>query len=271
MAPQLDRASPAYVQVADYYRSKIHDGSLAEGARLPSLTEIGREFGIARATAVKGITQLQVEGLAYSNPRGTWVSGAEHKATTPQVRVRWAHSAGHSTAGASESHYVTAAEVVEPPRYVAELLDLDAGALVVRREWVTSERGVPRALSVTWYPAQFADEVPRLLSTHPDEVGDVLTAVEARIGEVDRVRTWAHARTADGREAGALALSIGAAVLAVTWTLTTGERRDLVEYGESVLPPRSTLTWPACLADEGALPSPPSGDLPYLFTSDDEA
>jgi GntR family transcriptional regulator len=272
MAPRLDRASPAYVQVADFYRSKIHDGSFAEGARLPSLTEVGREFGISRATAVRAITQLQVEGLTYSNPRGTWVAGAEHKAVAPQTRVYRAHGPTGSTAGARESHYVTAAEVIEPPRYVSELLDLDQpGARVVRREWITSEDGTPRALSVTWYPAQFADEVPRLLSVHRDEVGEMLAALEARFGAVERGRTFAHARTADAREAGALGVPIGTAIMAVTWLLWSGARRDLVEYGESVLPPRSTLSWPFVLVDdEDDEPILTPADQRFLFHDDED-
>lgn len=271
MTSRVDRAPPAYVQVADYFRSKIHNGTLAEGARLPSIIEACRTFGVSRGTVGRAYMQLQVEGLAYSNLRGTYVAGAEHKAITPQARIRNAHGPMLSTSAADETDYVTAAEVVEAPRYVAELLDLDDLRQVVRREWVTSERGVPRALSVAWYPSTFADEVPLLLSTDSRDVGPLLRHLEARFGLVDGCRTWAHARSADAREANALALPVGTSIQALTWLLWVNDGADVLEYGESVLPPRHTLSWPWHPGEaEGALPSPPTGDLPYLFTDDDE-
>jgi len=220
----------------------IHDGTLAEGARLPSVTAAAQEFGVSNATAAKALSQLQVEGLVYSSPRGSWVAATAAKASSPQTRaIRSRH--GGTTGSASEVHQVTAAEVITAPVYVSELLGLDAPAEVIRREWITSEADSPRTLTVTWYPAAFAAEVPELLAAEAEGVGLMLRRIEHAIGPAARGRDYLHARTADRREAGALGIPPGTAILAGTWLLWTADG-SLIEYGEYVLPPRHTLSYP---------------------------
>src|SRR3979411_3309662 len=135
MNPQLDRPAPPYAQIADHYRQLIHDGTLAEGARLPSVIDVAQQFRVSNATAAKAMSQLQVEGLVYSSPRGSWVAGADAKASSPQTRIL--RSRQHGTPGSTgETYRVTAAEVVTAPTYVSELLALDDPGQVIRREWI---------------------------------------------------------------------------------------------------------------------------------------
>jgi GntR family transcriptional regulator len=243
MNPQLDRPPPPYAQIADHYRQQIHDGTLTEGARLPSVLDIARQFSVSAATAAKAIAQLQVEGLIFSSPRGSWVAGADAKATSPETRVLRSRFAPGTTAGAGETHQVTAAEVINAPAYVSELLGLDDPPEVVRREWITSENDIPRVLTVTWYPAGLGRQVPELMSTRPEDAGPMLGRVEAVTGPAARGRDFMHARGADHREASALRIPVGTAILAGTWLLWTGDG-TLIEYGEYVLPPRHTLSYP---------------------------
>ena len=242
-AGQYRRPPPPYAQIAAQYRTHIHDGTYAEGVRLPSVKETARMSGVAAATAAKAMSLLLVEGLVYASPRGYFVAGAKVKATTPQARAARSHRHGNTDA-ATEGHYVTAAEIVNAPTYVAELLPLDGTpALVVRREWITSEEGTPRVFTVAWYPAALADEVPALLTYDPEDVGAMLAKVEAAVGPAVRGRDWMHARVADSREAAALCIPLGAAVAGVTSMLWTGDGR-LVQYSESVHPGRHTLSYP---------------------------
>lgn len=243
MSPQLDRPPPPYAQIADHYRQQIHDGTLAEGTRLPSVLEIARQFGVSAATAAKAIAQLQVEGLIFSSPRGSWVAGADAKATSPQTRILRARIESRTTAGAGETHQVTAAEIMTPPAYVSELLGLDDPPEVIRREWITSESGIPRVLTVTWYPAGLVGQVPELMSTRPEDVGPMLGRVETATGPAARGRDFIHARVADHREASALRIPVGTAILAGTWLLWAVDG-SLIEYGEYVLPPRHTVSYP---------------------------
>lgn len=243
MNPQLDRPAPPYAQIADHYRQQIHDGTLAEGERLPSVLEIARQFGVSAATAAKAIAQLQVEGLVWSSPRGSWVAGAGAKATSPETRVFRSRLPGRTTAGTGETYQITAVELVNAPPYVSELLGLDDPPEVIRREWITLENNTPRALTVTWYPAELSRRVAPLLSRQPEDVGPMLAHIEAVTGPVARGRDYVHARVADHREASALRVPVGTAILAGTWLLWTADG-SLIEYGEYVLPPRHTLSYP---------------------------
>lgn len=242
MNPQIQRPAPPYAQIADHFRRAIHDGTLAEGARLPSVTAAAQEFGVSNATAAKALSQLQVEGLVYSSPRGSWVTATDAKASSPQTRILRSRHGG-TTEAASETHEVTAAEMIPAPIYVSELLGLDDPAEVIRREWITTERGIPRILTVTWYPAALAAEVPELLADRAEDVGVMLRQVEQATGPATQGRDYIHARTADRREAGALSIPPGTAILAGTWLLWAANG-SLIEYGEYVLPPRHTLSYP---------------------------
>ena len=222
----------------------IHDGQLPEGARLPSVLGIAQEFSVSSATAARALGILQGEGLIYTSPRGSRVAGEASKGVTPQSRVVKSRHDG-LTSITAESYRVTAAEITDhPPAYIRDYLDLaDDDGRVVRREWITSESGHPRILTVTWYPAALAASVPELLSDDPGNVGLILGRVENVTGATARGRDWMHGRGADHREATALQLPTGTPVLAATWMYWTREGR-LIEYGEFVLPPRHTLSYP---------------------------
>jgi GntR family transcriptional regulator len=59
----LDDASPLFAQIAEQLAGEIADGSLIEGARVPSTNEFASFYRINPATAAKGINVLVDEGL----------------------------------------------------------------------------------------------------------------------------------------------------------------------------------------------------------------
>ena len=59
----LDEGIPLFVQIADNLSQQITDGSLAEGARVPSTNEFAAFYRINPATAAKGINLLVESGL----------------------------------------------------------------------------------------------------------------------------------------------------------------------------------------------------------------
>lgn len=72
----IDYESPVavYRQVAAILRQRIEDGTYAPGRRLPSITGLVQEFGIAQLTARKALHLLVEEGLAEMSPgMGTYV------------------------------------------------------------------------------------------------------------------------------------------------------------------------------------------------------
>jgi GntR family transcriptional regulator len=234
-------------------------GDLAEGDRLPPIATIADEWDVATATAAKAISQLQVERLVRTSPRGTFVVG-ESRASSPRDRILRSRRRGKPESG-GEVNEVTSAAIVRAPVYVAELFGgPDDHQLVVRREWVTSEMttttgGARRVrLSVSWFPAAFADAVPDLLSTDSSHMATLDLAIEKAAGPLRHCRDFVEAREADAREAGHLELPVGAPVLAGAFLRWPGGDPDgPAEYGEYVIPPRRVVSW------EYELPDPDEG------------
>ena len=63
MVVDHDAPETPYLQVAAILRGRIQDGQLPPGARVPSITALMGEFGIARNTARRAIEVLKDEGL----------------------------------------------------------------------------------------------------------------------------------------------------------------------------------------------------------------
>jgi GntR family transcriptional regulator len=72
------RAVPLHVEVADVLRHQILSGELSPGARVPALSKLTAQLGVARMTVVQAMNTLQEEGLIerYSG-RGTFVREIE--------------------------------------------------------------------------------------------------------------------------------------------------------------------------------------------------
>ncbi|MFF4813005.1 GntR family transcriptional regulator [Kitasatospora sp. NPDC001309] len=225
--------------IADHYRQRILSGELEPGSKLPSNKEISGRWNVAVATASRALQHLQVEGYLRTSPRGTFV--ADDPRVTASSRDRLARvQRVRSSLMEGETGRVTAAELVTLPLYVADLFDLEHGAQLVRREYITG-RGKSRTLfAVSWYPAHFAALVPDLLNTAPGR-NDGITArvLEATGRTVTAARDDMHARAADQREAAGLAVAVGSPILALVhrWSDDDG----LIEYTESCLPARFTI------------------------------
>lgn len=59
--------------------ARIRSGEIKVGERVPSLVDLGTEFGIANATAQKVIRQLRADGLIRTEPGiGSRVADPEH-------------------------------------------------------------------------------------------------------------------------------------------------------------------------------------------------
>jgi GntR family transcriptional repressor for pyruvate dehydrogenase complex len=65
MAIEFDeiRVEPAYRKVAEALMERILDRSLQHGDRLPSETELARQFGVNRSTVREAVRELQSSGL----------------------------------------------------------------------------------------------------------------------------------------------------------------------------------------------------------------
>ncbi|MYT89981.1 UTRA domain-containing protein [Streptomyces sp. SID8359] len=228
-----------FTKIADHFRERILSGELEPGAKLPTNREIAGQWQAAAATVSRALQALQVENFIRTTPRGTYV--ADDPRWTLSARDRLVRvQRVKSFLAEGETSRVTAAELIIPPLYVAEIFDLEAGDQVVRREWLAGRGKTRTVFAVTWYPASFAALVPDLLNTAPGRNHGLSARVlEATGRTITHARDDMHARPADAREASALGLPVGSPILAGAhrWSDTEG----VIEYGEWCLPPRFTI------------------------------
>jgi GntR family transcriptional regulator len=153
------------VQIADHFRQKIVEGVLAPDTRLPSIAEIAQEWGVATATAAKGIKQLQAEGYVRSSTQGTFVDLGQKQTTGPD-RLQMLRVGGTGFRP-GERVEILSAELVPAPAEVADALGVEEGTPVVRRQRRYLDDDGVVALSTSWLPGEFAESAPELITAEP--------------------------------------------------------------------------------------------------------
>jgi GntR family transcriptional regulator, histidine utilization repressor len=138
--PKDDRHSLGE-RIRQFVTAKIDSGAWPEGRRLPSETELAKEFGTARMTVHGALRALSEEGVLVRRPgAGTHVAPRKPRATMMEVRnivdeIRergHAHTARVESLAAESSDLTTATE-----------LEIPAGASVFRSVIVHYENGRP--------------------------------------------------------------------------------------------------------------------------------
>jgi GntR family transcriptional regulator len=235
--PAIERPVPPSAQIANHYRDAILSGELSPGDRLPSINDLTDQWHVARATASAAMSRLQVEGAVYSTPKGTFVSSDDRITMTPGDRIRGPRP---RRVGRGEKIALNEAGIVLAPNYVAELLSLEPGEMVIRREEITSLRERPRMLSVDWIPTTNVMAEAELLGPlGPNGPAAVIATVTGR--HVTHAQDHLEGREADTREAGALRIPVGSPILAGAhvWSDLDG----VILYGEWVMPPKRVVSY----------------------------
>lgn len=234
----MARMAHPYEQIAEHYRTKIRDGDLSPGDRLPSIKNLSTEHGVATATIRNALSWLQVEGYVVTTHRGTFVAERPKGAASARDRLARTIRTG-SLFARGETARVTFAGLFIPPLYLAELFDLDPGDQLIRREYVTGKGQHRLMLAVDWYPATFGN-VPDIFSTSPAKADSVLQRIEETTGRrVTSGRDAMHGRNADEREAHLLTVAVDSPILAGAheWA----DDQGLICYGEWCLPTDLTI------------------------------
>jgi GntR family transcriptional regulator len=165
MSPTLNRPAPVYLQIAEHFRTKINNGELTEGAKLPSVIEIAQGWDVASATAAKALSQLRAEGYVRSTNQGTFVSIAHRQTTGPDRLVMFRATGNGFRSG--ESVEVVSSELAAASSDAARALGVPEGSPVVcRRRVYRDDLGVV-TVSTSWLPGELAEAAPELLSTDP--------------------------------------------------------------------------------------------------------
>lgn len=233
--PKLQRAIPPYAQIADHYRRLITTGEIAHGERLPPVTAIAERWECSPGTAHRALRQLRGEGLVETRQQGSTAIGTR-AVPEPAERVR------RTTQLDGHEVEVTEVGVVPMMPSVGAALGIDGDALnrtVIRREAITRRDGQPYRLSVTWVPAPYSHEVPELLNE--EVIPNIVELIRQKTSRsATDGRDWFEGRTADEREAAALGIEVGSAILA--GTAVWRDHEGPIAYYEFVVPPHCAVS-----------------------------
>lgn len=145
-------AGAGYADVAAHFRQRIHDGELAPGDTLPSISEIREEFAVAAKTVSRALGLLKGEGLVTSRGSlGTVVAESPVVITGADRLGRMATNGRQYGPGeTSTGHRVMRRSVVDPA--LCRALELEPGEEVVIRVRVFRQDGRPTSVGLSVYP-----------------------------------------------------------------------------------------------------------------------
>ncbi len=70
-----DGPEPFWAQLAGILTERISSGTYPPGSRMPSITDLTQEFGLARSTVQKALGEMKRRGLIVTSVMGTFVAG----------------------------------------------------------------------------------------------------------------------------------------------------------------------------------------------------
>ncbi|OLB63893.1 MAG: GntR family transcriptional regulator [Actinobacteria bacterium 13_2_20CM_2_72_6] len=234
--PELQRALPKYLQIANYIRDQILRGDLRPGDEVPSERQIAADWDVARPTAARSLEALRQQGFVESRQgAGTFVRQQLHLNRLARERYSRARETGFIYPPNERAEIVAAEQVAAPPR-VVDALGLAQGSEAVRRQRIIFADDQPVEISTAWYTTSTGAQAPRLLVKERIRPG-TLTYVEESTGRPARyARDEMSARLATPEECERLCLEDPAAVLLVHHLVYDADDRPL-EFTEAVYPP----------------------------------
>jgi GntR family phosphonate transport system transcriptional regulator len=210
-------------QVADGIERGIADGSFAAGERLPGETEIAETYRVNRHTVRRALATLAERGLVRAERgSGTYVE-AQRIAYPLRARTRFSEIVG---AGGREPDGRLIGASEEPAsRDLARLLNLRAGARLIRIEALRLADRTPICVGTIWFSAERFPEAGRIYERMRS-----MTKLLAHYGVHDfrRGSTRITAAIADATDASRLDLALGRPVLVVDSTDVDTEGKPLL-------------------------------------------
>ncbi len=211
-----DLPLPKYHQIYLVLREQLQDGRFNQG--LPSEMVLMKQFGVARVTIRRALSQLAGDGLIAREPgRGT---RPLRTSTVPAAKVGVSEGQRAQLSGLLEnlvsmglrtSVKVLSVQAVPASAEVAQTLKISEGALVQKAVRVRSTREGPLSHITTWVPHAIAKGFGRKdLAQKP-----ILLLLEASGVKVGRAEQSISARLADASLAQHLDVAIGSALLDV--------------------------------------------------------
>jgi GntR family transcriptional regulator len=163
-----DSNTPLWEGLYKHLRERIDSGDLPPNSEVPRELQLAAEHGISRTTVRQALAQLQADGLIT---RGKGRLGRRVRDQRPLEWNLCKFERGERRDNAATGMDDWAAAVAEqgreprqevrvsitvPPDDVALALELEPGALAVRRHRIRYVDNAPYQLSVSWFPEHVA-------------------------------------------------------------------------------------------------------------------
>lgn len=237
--PTSDR--PVYRQIAAALREAVERGELGPGERLPSESELMRQFGVAQGTVRNALSLLRGEGLVVAeHGRGVYVRARPRLRRLAHDRFARRHREAGKAAYLAESETENATPSVEVFFVGPEQADAATGerlgirkgtkVLVRRRRYLSD--GQPTELATSYIPWSIAAGTP-MLEENPGP-GGIYARIEDTGRQLDHFDEEVSARMPTPEEAKALNLAPGAAVMTLVRTARDTEGQA-VEVCDTVM------------------------------------
>ena len=255
---------PAYLVVADELRQQIQSGHYPPGARLPTMEELRRAYGVSEIVIRHAVSLLRHEGLVETRRGGGTVVRAR-----PQVRRRAMERYAADTSQAMERnaadprtsftedhaigwqdyHLTSRYAEVTADEELAALFGTEPGAALLRRHFVFYARGEPEQISVNFLPLDLVAGTPVADPAREPWPGGTVAQLAFLGHPVSRVEESVSARMPAESEARTLQVAQGVPVFAILRRLISGDDvlevcrhivipadRVLLEYGIDIPP-----------------------------------
>lgn len=222
---------PVYLQIAGDYRAEILNGTLPAGAKLPSESELMRQYDVSRIVAKMAIGVLRNEGLIVSHQgKGSFVKEVRRIIRDSRGRYRRDKARNSSpfrrdaTDSGQRGDWEYASEEQTASTEIAQRLRIEYGDPVMRTWYRFSANSEPVQLSTSWEPLALTRDTAVMLPEDGALVG-VIARMD-HIGQaVDSVVERVTARAAHPDEADSLGLPTqGSYVLLIERTHYVGDR-----------------------------------------------
>jgi GntR family transcriptional regulator len=261
---------PAYLVVADELRQQIQSGHYPPGARLPTMEELRRAYGVSEIVIRHAVSLLRHEGLVETRRGGGTVVRAR-----PQVRRRAMERYTVDTSQALERHAADPrtsftedhaigwrdyrltsryAEVTADDE-LAALFGTEPGTALLRRHFVFYARGEPEQISVNFLPLDLVAGTPVADPAREPWPGGTLAQLAFLGHPVSRVEEAVSARMPAESEARTLQVAQGVPVFAILRRLISGD--DVLEVCRHIVIPADRVLLEYAID----IPAPNPGDL----------
>ncbi len=138
---QTKNSLPRYAQIKGYIKAQLESGQWQIGQRIPSETQLSKQFAVSRMTARRAVQELADEGLLErSVGAGTFVTQPPSQSWVVELPD---YSRLFSFSNPEYSNRIVTLETIAAPRDIAALLGLQESESIYRSVVVHSSGSAP--------------------------------------------------------------------------------------------------------------------------------